>query len=157
MAATPPELRGQTMIEITENSVIDDFDRMREVVRQLRAHGFRIAIDDAGAGYSGLQTMVEIEPDFIKLDMSLIRGIESSMVKQKLVRTLRDFCREAGIELIAEGIETRDSSMPCSGSASRTARASCSATPAPLPAARGLSAARGRHAQGAGDRAGTPG
>jgi EAL domain-containing protein (putative c-di-GMP-specific phosphodiesterase class I)/CheY-like chemotaxis protein len=103
---TPSSVRGLTVIEITENSVIDDFDRMREMVRQLRAHGFRVAIDDAGAGYAGLQTMVEIEPDFIKLDMSLIRGVDSSVVKQRLVRTLRDFCREAAITLIAEGIET---------------------------------------------------
>jgi EAL domain-containing protein (putative c-di-GMP-specific phosphodiesterase class I)/CheY-like chemotaxis protein len=104
---TPSSQRGLTVIEITENSVIDDFDRMRDIVRQLRAHGFRVAIDDAGAGYAGLQTMVEIEPDFIKLDISLIRGVESSVVKQRLVRTLRDFCREAAITLIAEGIETR--------------------------------------------------
>ena len=103
---TPSSLRGLTVIEITENSVIDDFDRMRDMVRQLRAHGFRVAIDDAGAGYAGLQTMVEIEPDFIKLDMSLIRGVDTSVVKQRLVRTLRDFCREAAITLIAEGIET---------------------------------------------------
>ncbi len=93
--ATPPALRAQTVVEITENAVIDDFAHMREVVRRLRGSGFRIAIDDAGAGYAGLQTMVEIEPDFIKLDMSLTRGIESSLVKQKLVGTLRDFCRQA--------------------------------------------------------------
>jgi EAL domain-containing protein (putative c-di-GMP-specific phosphodiesterase class I)/CheY-like chemotaxis protein len=104
---TPSSQRGLTVIEITENTVIDDFDRMRDIVRKLRAHGFRVAIDDAGAGYAGLQTMVEIEPDFIKLDMSLIRGLDKSVVKQKLVRTLRDFCREAAITLIAEGIETR--------------------------------------------------
>jgi EAL domain-containing protein (putative c-di-GMP-specific phosphodiesterase class I)/CheY-like chemotaxis protein len=103
---TDPSVRGLTVIEITENNVIDDFDRMRDMVRQLRAHGFRVAIDDAGAGYAGLQTMVEIEPDFIKLDMSLIRGVDTSIVKQRLVRTLRDFCREAAITLIAEGIET---------------------------------------------------
>ncbi len=105
--AMAPELRELTVIELTENSVIDDFDYMRDVVRRLRAHGFRIAIDDAGAGYAGLQTMVEIEPDFIKLDRSLIRKLDESMVKQKLVRTLRGFCREAGITLIAEGIETQ--------------------------------------------------
>lgn len=104
--ATPAALRGQTIIELTENSVIDDFDHMRDVVRRLRAHGFRIAIDDAGAGYAGLQTMVEIEPDFIKLDRSLIRKLDESIVKQKLVRTLREFCDEADITLIAEGIET---------------------------------------------------
>ncbi len=100
-------MRAQTVIEITENAVIDDFAHMREVVRRLRGSGFRIAIDDAGAGYAGLQTMVEIEPDFIKLDMSLTRGVESSIVKQKLVGTLRDFCRQAFITLVAEGIETR--------------------------------------------------
>jgi len=108
IAATPEDLRGQTVMEITENSVIDDFARMRDVVRRLREQGFRIAIDDAGAGYAGLQTMVEIEPDFIKLDMSLIRNLGSSLVKQKLVGTLRDFCRQADITLMAEGIETRD-------------------------------------------------
>src|SRR5665648_42112 len=81
--ATPEELRGQTVMEITENSVIDDFPHMRHVVDRLRDQGFRIAIDDAGAGYSGLQTMVEIEPDFIKLDMSLTRHLDTSVVKQK--------------------------------------------------------------------------
>jgi EAL domain-containing protein (putative c-di-GMP-specific phosphodiesterase class I) len=106
--ATAPELRELTVIELTENSVIDDFDQMRNVVTRLRSHGFRIAVDDAGAGYSGLQTMVEIEPDFIKLDRSLIRKLDESIVKQKLVRTLRDFCDDAGITLIAEGIETQE-------------------------------------------------
>src|SRR5450756_2620005 len=104
--ATPEELRGQTIMEITENSVIDDFPHMRHVLDRLRDQGFRIAIDDAGAGYSGLQTMVEIEPDFIKLDMSLTRHLDASVVKQKLVGTLRDFCRQADIALVAEGIET---------------------------------------------------
>ena len=104
--AMPPELRRLTIMEITEKSVIEDFAFMRDVVKRLRERGFRIAVDDAGAGYSGLQTMVEIEPDFIKLDISLTRGIERSHVKQKLVGTLRDFCAQAGIELVAEGIET---------------------------------------------------
>ena len=105
--ATPEALRGKTIMEITEKSVIDDFAHLREVVARLRAYGFRIAIDDAGAGYSGLQTIVEIEPDFLKLDISLIRGIEASHVKQKLVATLRDFARRANITLIAEGVETQ--------------------------------------------------
>jgi EAL domain-containing protein (putative c-di-GMP-specific phosphodiesterase class I)/CheY-like chemotaxis protein len=103
---TPERLRAKTIMEMTERSVINDFGRAREVVAKLREAGFRIAIDDAGAGYSGLQTMVELEPDFIKLDISLTRHIEESIVKQKLVKTLRDFCADAGITLIAEGIET---------------------------------------------------
>ena len=106
--ATPEDLRGLTVVEITEHSVIDDFAHMRDVVRRLREQGFRIAVDDAGAGYSGLQTMVEIGPDFIKLDISLTRHIETSHVKQKLVSTLRDFSREASITLVAEGIETHE-------------------------------------------------
>ncbi|HMK92926.1 MAG TPA: EAL domain-containing protein [Thermoleophilia bacterium] len=104
--ATPEPLRSKTVMEITEKSIIDDFGHFRHVVAQLREHGFRIAIDDAGAGYSGLQTIVEVEPDFIKLDISLVRNIDTSIVKQKLVRTLRDFCLDAGIVLVAEGIET---------------------------------------------------
>jgi EAL domain-containing protein (putative c-di-GMP-specific phosphodiesterase class I)/DNA-binding response OmpR family regulator len=107
IAATPEHLRDKTVVEITEDSVIEDFDRVRAVIDRLRKHGFRIAVDDAGAGYSGLQAMVEIEPDFIKLDISLIRNLDGSLVKQRLIRTLRDFCREAGIVLIAEGIETQ--------------------------------------------------
>ena len=105
--ATPEALRSQTVMEITENSVIDDFTHMRHVIDRLRDQGFRIAIDDAGAGYAGLQTMVELEPDFIKLDMSLTRNLDKSIVKQKLIGTLRDFCRQAGIGLVAEGIETQ--------------------------------------------------
>jgi EAL domain-containing protein (putative c-di-GMP-specific phosphodiesterase class I)/CheY-like chemotaxis protein len=106
--ATPEPLRSKTVMEITEKSIIDDFSHFREVVTKLREHGFRIAIDDAGSGYSGLQTIVEVEPDFIKLDISLIRHVDTSVVKQKLVRTLRDFCLDAGITLIAEGIETQE-------------------------------------------------
>jgi EAL domain-containing protein (putative c-di-GMP-specific phosphodiesterase class I)/CheY-like chemotaxis protein len=106
VSGTPEKLRGKTIMEMTERSVINDFGRAREVVAKLRESGFRIAIDDAGAGYSGLQTMVELEPDFIKLDISLTRHLEESIVKQKLIKTLRDFCADAGITLIAEGIET---------------------------------------------------
>ena len=93
---------------MTERSVIDDFQSMRDVIARLREQGFRIAIDDAGAGYSGLQTVVEIEPDFMKLDMSLLRNIETSQVKQRLVSTLRDFCQGADIDLVAEGVETAE-------------------------------------------------
>jgi EAL domain-containing protein (putative c-di-GMP-specific phosphodiesterase class I)/DNA-binding response OmpR family regulator len=106
VSATPEALRAKTVMEITEKSVIEDFEHVREVMQKLRDHGFRIAVDDAGAGYSGLQSMVEIEPDFIKLDISLIRNLDTSLVKQKLIKTLRDFCLDAGIVLVAEGIET---------------------------------------------------
>jgi EAL domain-containing protein (putative c-di-GMP-specific phosphodiesterase class I)/CheY-like chemotaxis protein len=104
--ATPSELRPRTVIEITENAIIEDFEHMRGILNRMRGEGFLIAIDDAGAGYSGLQTMVEVQSDFIKLDMCLTRNIEDSIVKQRLVKTLRDFCESAQIVLVAEGIET---------------------------------------------------
>ena len=103
--------------------------RMRDVVARLRDQGFRIAIDDAGAGYSGLQTMVEIEPDFIKLDISLMRNIEISVVKQKLVRHAARLLREGRHHARRRGHRDRaSSSMPCSSSGSATARASSSPT-----------------------------
>ncbi len=108
IAEMPAALRAATVLEITEKTVIDDFDHCRAIIARLRDHGFRVAVDDAGSGYSGLQTIVETEPDYIKLDLSLTRGLERSLVKQKLVRTLGEFCRAAGIELIAEGVETRE-------------------------------------------------
>ncbi len=107
IADIPESLRSSTVLEITEKSVIDDFARCREVIARLREHGFRVAVDDAGAGYSGLQTIVETEPDYVKLDISLTRNLDQSLVKQKLVRTLGAFCRDAGIHLIAEGVETQ--------------------------------------------------
>ncbi len=107
LAAIPEDMHSQTVIEITENSAVADFAHIRTLLRELRDRGFRVAVDDAGAGYAGLQTMVELEPDFIKLDISLTRGIERSVVKQRLVGMLRDFCSQTDTQLIAEGVETR--------------------------------------------------
>ena len=145
---TPSSLRGLTVIEITENSVIDDFDRMRDIVRKLRAHGFRVAIDDAGAGYAGLQTMVEIEPDFIKLDMSLIRGVDivdrQAAIGPHVARLLPPGRHHAHRRGHRDAQAARHP-VP----ARRLARPRIPLRPArigPAPA-RGLSAARGCHAQ----------
>ncbi len=73
---------------------------------RLRALGYRIAIDDLGAGYAGLTSFAQLEPEVVKVDMSLVRGIDSSAVKQKLVRSIIALCTELGIQLVAEGIET---------------------------------------------------
>ena len=67
---------------------------------------YRIAIDDLGAGYAGLTSFAQLEPEVVKVDMSLVRGIDSSPVKQKLVRSIIALCTELGIQLVAEGIET---------------------------------------------------
>ena len=72
----------------------------------LRNRGFRIAIDDLGAGYAGLSSFALLEPEFVKLDMTLIRDIDTSSVKQKLVKSIASMCKDMGLFVIAEGVET---------------------------------------------------
>ena len=96
----------RVVLEITERAPLE---RIRDVtgrVAQLRALGYRIAVDDLGAGYAGLTSFAHLEPEVVKVDMSLVRGIDGSAVKQKLVRSIIALCTELGIQLVAEGIET---------------------------------------------------
>lgn len=103
-ATSVPEPR-RVVLEITERTAIRDYPRMRERLAGVRARGFRLAVDDAGAGYAGLGSIANLEPDFIKLDIGLITGIEASPVKQHLVETMVRFANEQGTRVIAEGIE----------------------------------------------------
>jgi EAL domain-containing protein (putative c-di-GMP-specific phosphodiesterase class I) len=75
-------------------------------MRRLRSLGFRLAIDDLGAGYAGLSSIAMLEPDFVKLDMSLTRDLASSPLRQRLVASMVDACRDTGMKLVAEGVET---------------------------------------------------
>src|SRR6185437_13031195 len=95
----------QVVIEITERTAIKDYPALREKLRSFRAHGYRIAVDDAGSGYAGLGSIANLEPDFIKLDMSLINCIDQNFIKQNLVETMVNFAREQGAMVIAEGVE----------------------------------------------------
>jgi EAL domain-containing protein (putative c-di-GMP-specific phosphodiesterase class I) len=79
---------------------------VRERIARLRQLGFRIAIDDIGAGYSGLNSFAMIQPDVVKLDITLVRGVDEDPVKRKLVRVLGDLCQDLGILVVAEGVET---------------------------------------------------
>ena len=97
----------QIVLEITERSAIIDFSAFRSTLEYFRALGFKIAIDDAGAGYATLQSIIELKPDFLKIDMSLIRNIDTDNVKQQLVKALQRFGHETGVKVIAEGIETK--------------------------------------------------
>jgi len=98
---------GRVVLEITERSAITDIENARAIAMGLRNRGFRIAIDDLGAGYAGLSSFALLEPDFVKLDMTLIRNVDSSTVKQKLVKSLASLCKDMGLYVIAEGVETR--------------------------------------------------
>jgi len=73
---------------------------------QLRALGFRVAIDDLGEGYSGLTSLARVAPEFVKLDMSLVRGVDSCAPQRHIIRSTVQLCRALGAEVIAEGVET---------------------------------------------------
>jgi EAL domain-containing protein (putative c-di-GMP-specific phosphodiesterase class I) len=97
---------ARVVLEVTERAPLE---RIRDVygrVSQLRALGYRIAVDDLGAGYAGLTSFASLEPEVVKVDMSLIRGIDRSPMKQKLLGSIVTLCRDLSIEMIAEGIET---------------------------------------------------
>ncbi len=95
----------RVVIEITERTAIKDYPRIRERLRTFRERGYRFAVDDAGSGYAGLGSIANLEPDFIKLDMSLINGIDSNPSKQRLVETMVRFANQEGARVIAEGVE----------------------------------------------------
>ena len=95
------------IIEITEADVIHGVAGLSEAINALRALGATIAIDDFGAGYAGMNSLIEINPDILKLDMFLIRGIEQSGTRQAAVRALFSLAEDLGIDLIAEGVETQ--------------------------------------------------
>jgi EAL domain-containing protein (putative c-di-GMP-specific phosphodiesterase class I) len=93
------------VIEITERIAIKDYPRLRDRLGALRARGIRIAVDDAGSGYAGLGSIANLEPNFIKLDMSLITGIDANTTKRHLVETMVRFANRQGAMVIAEGVE----------------------------------------------------
>jgi EAL domain-containing protein (putative c-di-GMP-specific phosphodiesterase class I)/CheY-like chemotaxis protein len=98
----------RVVLEITERSSLDRVPDVRSRIAALRNMGFRIAIDDLGAGYAGLSSFGQLEPDIVKLDMSLVRGIDASPRKRSIVRSMIEVCTdELGTEVVCEGVETQ--------------------------------------------------
>ncbi len=96
----------RVVLEITERASLNDMRAVRDKVMALRALGYRIAVDDLGAGYAGLQSLVLLQPEIVKIDMELVRNIDTTPTKAKLVSAVTTLCRELGADVIAEGIET---------------------------------------------------
>ena len=94
------------VMEATEGEVISDHAKFAMVVNEYRRAGVRLAIDDFGAGYAGLNLLAEFQPDIIKVDMGLVRGIESHGPRQAIVRAIIQVCVDLGIDVVAEGVET---------------------------------------------------
>ena len=95
----------RVVLEITERTAIKDYPKFRERLRAFRERGLRFAVDDAGSGYAGLGSIANLEPDFIKLDISLINAIDTNFIKQNLVETMVKFANDHGAKVIAEGVE----------------------------------------------------
>jgi EAL domain-containing protein (putative c-di-GMP-specific phosphodiesterase class I) len=94
------------VLEITERATLDRVVDVRGRIERLRQAGYRIAIDDLGAGYAGLTSFASLEPEFVKFDMALVRGVDKSAVKQRLMRVMSSLCHDMGMQVVAEGIET---------------------------------------------------
>jgi EAL domain-containing protein (putative c-di-GMP-specific phosphodiesterase class I) len=99
---------SRVVLEITERASLEHIRDLRERVARLRALGFRIALDDLGAGYAGLTSFTQLEPEFVKLDMELIRDIHKQEIKRKIVRSMVELCHDMGKLIVAEGVETPD-------------------------------------------------
>lgn len=96
----------RVVLEITERAALDGIDDVEGRVKRLRALGYRIALDDLGAGYSSLNSFAQLEPDFVKLDRSLVMGCSTSEVRRRLISSMNTLCAELGLQVIAEGVET---------------------------------------------------
>lgn len=98
-------LAPRVVLEITERMSLDHVAKVDDRIAQLRALGFQIALDDLGAGYAGLTSFAQLEPEYVKLDMSLVRDVHESVVKQKIIRSMVRLCHDMGKQIIAEGVE----------------------------------------------------
>jgi EAL domain-containing protein (putative c-di-GMP-specific phosphodiesterase class I)/ActR/RegA family two-component response regulator len=96
----------RVVLEVTERMPLDRIPNLHYKIAALRALGFQIALDDLGAGYAGLTSFTQLEPEFVKLDMALVRDVHTTPTKQKIVRSMVRLCQDMGKQFIAEGVES---------------------------------------------------
>ena len=99
---------ADVVLEITERDGIADFEAFGRRLGRIRDQGYQVAIDDVGTGYSSLQTISEVRPDFLKIDLSLVQGIHQNLVKQEIVYSILQIGERIGARVIAEGIESAE-------------------------------------------------
>ncbi len=100
-----PALCPRIVIELTEHVPIEDYSAVHRALQDIRGHGARLAADDLGSGYAGFRHLIALQPDVIKLDMSLVRGIHRSRAQRALARALVAFAADVGAQVVAEGVE----------------------------------------------------
>ncbi|WP_336921077.1 putative bifunctional diguanylate cyclase/phosphodiesterase [Aquipuribacter sp. SD81] len=96
------------VVELTESAVVEDPEHVWDLLTELRGHGFRVALDDFGTGFSSLYHLMTLPVDTVKLDRSFVRDVDTSPRTRRLVSAVVDLCRDLGISVTAEGIETSD-------------------------------------------------
>jgi EAL domain-containing protein (putative c-di-GMP-specific phosphodiesterase class I)/DNA-binding NarL/FixJ family response regulator len=97
---------GRVVLEVTERASLHGSPALGIQLDKLRGLGFRIAVDDIGAGYSGLSSFADLMPEIVKIDMSLVRDVHTSPIKRRTIRSLCDLCRDTGVLVVAEGVES---------------------------------------------------
>ncbi len=102
-AGLPP---SRFVFEVTESDEVEDVDHLLGILSFYRRSGFRVALDDLGAGYSSLNLLARLRPDFVKLDMQLVRGIDEDPYKAVVVEKMLELAREVGAVSVVEGVET---------------------------------------------------
>jgi len=103
-----PDLFPRIVIELTEHVPVEDYPALHRALAPMRSRGARLSADDVGSGYAGFRHLLRLQPDIIKLDISLIAGIDRSHEQQALTRALLAFANDVGAQVIAEGIEEPD-------------------------------------------------
>lgn len=94
------------LFEVTEAERVDDIRHLHRIITEYKKQGFTTAIDDFGAGFAGLNLLADYQPDYVKIDMALIRGIDADRVRRAIVASIQSVCREIKVTIIAEGVET---------------------------------------------------
>lgn len=97
---------SQVVFEVVESEEITDPDHLLNILNYYREHGFRVALDDLGSGFSSLNLLTRLRPDFVKLDMELVRNVDKDEFKSVITTKLLSMARNLGVQTIAEGVET---------------------------------------------------
>lgn len=98
----------RVVLELTEHAAVSDYPPLRSALNKIRSFGTRIAIDDVGTGYSGLQHLLELHPDLLKLDLAITQGIQNDPLRYALAEAVSSFGSRSGLAVVAEGIECED-------------------------------------------------
>jgi EAL domain-containing protein (putative c-di-GMP-specific phosphodiesterase class I) len=100
------KIAPRVVLEITERASLEGVRNVTQQVAALKKLGFQVAVDDLGAGYAGLSSFTLLDPEVVKIDMSLVRGVDTDPRRQAIIKSMQGLCDQLGVLVIAEGVET---------------------------------------------------